>query len=40
MLNAEYELPTSSFCAADNALGIMGARYGIDLNGTTFEPCW
>ncbi len=40
VLNAEYELPTSSFCAADNALGIMGARYGIDLNGTTFEPCW
>ena len=40
VLNAEYNQPTSSFCAADNAAGIMGARYGLGLNGTTFEPCW
>jgi hypothetical protein len=35
-LNAEY----SSFsCAADNAAGIMGARYDLELDGATFEPC-
>src|SRR4029077_2822876 len=40
VLNAEYELSVGSFCAADNAAGIMGARYGLELNGATFEPCW
>jgi hypothetical protein len=40
VLNAEYDLSTSSFCAADNADGIMGARYGLELDGKTFEPCW
>ena len=40
VLNAEYSLSTSSFCAADNAAGIMGARYGVELNGSSFEPCW
>jgi hypothetical protein len=40
VLNAEYELATSAFCAADNAAGIMGARYDLELDGKTFEPCW
>jgi hypothetical protein len=40
VLNAEYSLSTSSFCAADNAAGIMGARYSLELNGSSFEPCW
>jgi hypothetical protein len=40
VLNAEYTLSTSSFCAADNAAGIMGARYSLELNGSSFEPCW
>ena len=40
VLNAEYELATSAFCSADNTAGIMGARFGLELNGTTFEPCW
>jgi hypothetical protein len=40
VLNAEYNLSTSSFCAADQAAGIMGARYNLLLNGKTFEPCW
>jgi len=40
VLNAEYDLATASFCAADNRDGIMGALYGIDLNGSRFEPCW
>jgi hypothetical protein len=40
VLNAEYSLPTSSFCPADEALGIMGARYDLELNGSSFEPCW
>jgi hypothetical protein len=40
VLNAEYELSRSAFCGADNAAGIMGARYGLELDGKTFEPCW
>jgi hypothetical protein len=40
VLNAEYELAASAFCAADNAAGIMGARYDLELDGKTFEPCW
>jgi hypothetical protein len=40
VLNAEYSLATSSFCAADNAAGIMGARYSLELNGSSFEHCW
>ena len=40
VLNAEYSLSTSSFCAADNAAGMMGARFGLELDGSTFEPCW
>ena len=40
VLNAEYELSKSAFCAADNAAGIMGARYALSLDGSTFEPCW
>jgi hypothetical protein len=36
VLDAEY----SSFsCTADDAAGIMGARFDLELNGTTFEPC-
>ena len=40
VLNAEYGSSTGSFCAADNAAGIMGARYDLNLTGATFEPCW
>lgn len=40
VLNAEYSLKTSRFCAADNAAGIMGARYNLALNGRRYEPCW
>jgi len=40
VLNAEYSLPTSGFCAADEAAGIMGARYSMALDGSTFEACW
>ena len=40
VLNAEYRLPTSKFCAADEAAGIMGARYNLALNGKRFEPCF
>jgi hypothetical protein len=39
VLNAEYTAGTS-FCSADNAAGIMGARYDLDLAGRTFQPCW
>ncbi len=40
VLNAEYSLATSQFCSADDAAGIMGARYDLELDGKTFEPCW
>jgi|GEM_PF-905907 hypothetical protein len=40
VLNAEYDLATSQFCSADNSAGIMGARYDLELDGKTFEPCW
>ena len=40
VLNAEYGLSRSEFCAADKAAGMMGASYGIELNGATFEHCW
>jgi hypothetical protein len=40
VLNAEYSLSTSRFCAADDAAGMMGARFNLALNGKRFEPCW
>lgn len=40
VLNAEYTLATSRFCAADQAAGIMGARFNLALNGKRFTPCW
>jgi hypothetical protein len=40
VLNAEYHLATKRFCAADDAAGIMGARYNLALNGKRFEPCF
>jgi hypothetical protein len=40
VLNAENGLPTSAFCAADNATGIEGARFDLALDGEVFEPCW
>ncbi len=39
VLNAEYG-SSSAFCSADNTAGIMGARFGLELDGKTFEPCW
>jgi hypothetical protein len=39
VLNAEYG-SSNAFCSADNAAGIMGARYDLELDGKTFEPCW
>ena len=40
VLNAEYNLSTSQFCAADNRAGIMGALYDVNLDGSTYQPCW
>ncbi len=40
VLNAEYQRQPKQFCAADNAAGIMGARFNLALNGVRFEPCW
>jgi hypothetical protein len=40
VLNAEYKLAKAKFCAADEAAGIMGARYKLALNGKLFHPCW
>jgi hypothetical protein len=40
VINAEYRLKLGRFCAADNALGLMGARYNLMLNGRRFQHCW
>jgi hypothetical protein len=40
VLNAEYNLSTSQFCASDNRAGIMGALFNMNLDGTTYQPCW
>jgi len=40
VLNAEYKLGPAAFCAADNAAGIMGARFRLNLAGPGFKPCW
>jgi Glycoside-hydrolase family GH114 len=40
VLNAEYNVPASQFCPADNRAGIMGALYNINLDGSTYQPCW
>ena len=40
VLNAEYNLSTSQFCAADNRAGIMGALYNVNLDGSMYQPCW
>lgn len=40
VLDAEYNLPATSFCARDRAIGIMAARYNLALDGRRFQPCW
>lgn len=41
VLDAEYERALyPGFCAADARGGIMGALYGLDLDGRTYKPCW
>ncbi len=40
VINAEYKLKDKKFCAADEAAGIVGARFNLALNGKRFEPCW
>ena len=40
VLNAEYQRSLyPGFCANDRRLGISGALYALELNGTLFEPC-
>jgi hypothetical protein len=41
VLNAEYETSLyPSFCAADQAAGIMGALYATALDGSVYHPCF
>ncbi|MBS1860798.1 MAG: endo alpha-1,4 polygalactosaminidase [Actinobacteria bacterium] len=40
VLSAEYGLTKAKFCANDEKLGFMGARFNLALNGNRFEPCW
>ncbi len=40
VLNAEYNLSPAEFCGADNAAGIMGARFSVNLDGSVYRPCW
>jgi hypothetical protein len=39
VIDAEYRLKKQRFCAADEAAGIVGARFNLALNGKRFEPC-
>jgi hypothetical protein len=40
VLNAEYKRALyPGFCGNDQRLGISGALYALELNGTRFEPC-
>jgi hypothetical protein len=39
VLNAEYRRENAKFCPADEAAGIMGARFAKSLNGKRFLPC-
>jgi hypothetical protein len=39
VLNAEYRRENAKFCPADEAAGIMGARFAKSLNGKRFMPC-
>ena len=40
VLNAEYKVSPTHFCASDEAAGIMGARFNLALNGVVYKPCW
>jgi hypothetical protein len=40
VINAEYKLARKRFCAADEAAGIVGARFNLALDGKRFQPCW
>jgi len=40
VLNAEYNLSPGQFCGADDAAGIMGARFDVNLDGSIYQPCW
>jgi hypothetical protein len=41
VLNAEYQSSLyPSFCAADQAAGIMGALYATALDGSVYKPCF
>jgi hypothetical protein len=39
VFQAEYNLSTSGFCAADNAADFNGVRFDLDLDDRTFQPC-
>ena len=41
VLNAEYQASLyPGFCSADKAAGIMGVLYSLNLDGSTYQPCW
>jgi hypothetical protein len=41
VLNAEYQRSLyPGFCRADERAGIMGALYGLALDGRVYRPCW
>lgn len=39
VFQAEYSLPTSRFCAADNANNFNGVKFNINLDDSVFQPC-
>lgn len=41
VLNAEYKSSLyPGFCSADNAAGIMGALFALNLDASTYKTCW
>lgn len=39
VFQAEYKLPRSAFCAADNRNDFNGVRFNLQLNDKRFQPC-
>lgn len=40
VLGAEYNTISAADCSASNSAGRMTAQFNLNLDGTTFVPCW
>ena len=39
VFQAEYKLPPTHFCPADEANGFNGVQFDLNLDGRRFRPC-